>query len=178
MTRDEMLRRLSKIDYTEIWPDDDWKDIGYTELQIWLNGNRYGYFAHDEQSNCYKLAKIPDQKWRTIREKLLNKQLTIDDVQGTSLTTLYIIKEYDPNDQYDLNEELKELLKLPKSLGEFFYCAEFLGDYQFYNSEEEIYESIKRDDCHTKWIELNDDELAEWIKRLESIDMGIGFICE
>ena len=141
MTRDEMLKRLSKIDYTEIWPDDDWNDIGYTELQIWLNENGYGYFRHDEQYNCYKLAGIPDPEWGMIREKISEKKLLIDDVQGTSLTNLYIIKEYDPDDQYDLNVELKELLNLPKSLGEFFYCAEMSGDYYFYNTEEEIYES-------------------------------------
>lgn len=46
------------------------------------------------------------------------------------------------------------------------------------NTEEEVYESVKRDDCYVKWEELNDNELAEWIKRLDSIDMGISFICE
>lgn len=175
MTRAEMLNRLSKIEYTEIWPHDDWKDIGYTELQIWVNGNGYGYFCHDEQSICYKLDRIPDQKWEIIQKKIAENKLTIDDVQGTSLTNLYIIKEYDPDVPCDLNEMLNELITLPKSLGEFFYCADTFGDYRFYNTENEIYESIKRDDCDTKWDELNDDELAEWIMRLESIDLGITF---
>ncbi len=176
LSRDEMISRLSKIDYTEIWPDDDWKDIGYTELQIWINGNGYGYFGHDDQANCYKLTRIPDQKWSIIRKKLSNNSLCIDDVKDTSLTKFYIIEEYDPNDQNDLNEVLRELLMLPETLGEFFYCAEFFGEYHFFNTENEIYESIKRDDCDIKWTDLNDDILAEWIKRLESIEMGIGFI--
>ena len=178
MSRDVMLNRLSKIEYTEIWPDDDWEDIGYTELQIWLNGNGYGYFRHDEQANCYKLNRITDQKWSIIRKKLSNNNLSIDDVKETALAKLYIIEEYNPDDQIDLNDILRELLMLPETLGEYFYCAEFSGDYHFYNTENEIYERIKRNDCDIKWDDLNDDELAEWIKRLESIEMGIGFIGE
>lgn len=175
MTRVEMINRLSKVEYTEIWPKDDWKDIGYTELPIWLNGNGYGYFGHDDQSICYKLSGIPDPKWRLIREKISENKLSIEDVQGTSLTALYIIEEYDPD--YDLNELLKELLILPESLGKFFYCVETCGDYCFFNTEEEAYDSVKRDECYTKWEELNDDELAEWVERLESIKTGIEFIC-
>ena len=108
--------------------------------------------------------------------------MTIDDVQGTSLTILDIIEDIihdsDPTEQYDLNEILQELLGLPMTLGECLYCAETCGDYRFFDTEKEVYEFAKRDECDTKWEELNDDELAEWIKRLESIEMGIDFICE
>ncbi len=178
MTRAEMLNRLSKVEYTELWPEDDWEDVNGTELQIWINGNGYGFFNHDDQIYCYKLAGVPDQKWKDIREKLKDRKLSIDDVQGTSITKLGFFEVYDPSDPCDLNELLKGLLLLPDSLGEFFYCADTFDDYHFFDTEEETYEYVKRDECDTKWEELADDELAEWIKRLETIDMGIGFFDE
>ncbi len=178
MTRAEMLKRLSKVEYTELWPEYEWEDVNGTELQIWINGNGYGFFTHDDQAYCYRLAGIPDHKWKTIREKLQDNKLSFDDVQGTSLTKLGICEDYDPSNPWDLNEPLKDLLSLPGSLGEFFYCADAFDDYHFFNTEEEIYEYVKRDECDTKWEELNDDELAEWIKRLEKIDMGIDFFDE
>ena len=172
MIREKMLKRLSGIDYLELWPSDEWGDIGFTERRIWLNRSGYGYIACDEPDVYYKIPPIPDQKWRDIRDKLIKKQLTRDDIQGTVLSKL----DYAIGD--DLNEDFKGLLLLPEDMGKYFYCSVTLDGNMFYNTEEEIFADIKRDECDVLWADLPDSDLEEWINRLESIPKGFESFCE
>ena len=41
-TRKKMIQKLSSIPYAELWPGNDWDDIGFTESRIWVNGKGYG----------------------------------------------------------------------------------------------------------------------------------------
>lgn len=172
MTREKMLNKLGEIDYLELWPSDDWSDIGFTERRIWLNRSGYGYIACDEPDVYYKISKVPAHKWHMIRDKLARKQLTIDDIQGTSLSKL----DYAFSD--DLNEDLKGLLLLPETMDEYFFCAVTLDGNIFYNTEAEILEDIKRDECDVFWTDLLDSELEKWVNRLKSIPMGFESFCD
>ncbi len=172
MTREEMLKELSKIDYLELWPSDDWDDVGFTERRIWLNNSGYGYIACDEPDIYYKITRLPDQKWRMIREKIIARRLEHEDIQETVLSKL------DLNMSEDLNEDLKGLLLLPDSIGEYFYCAVMFDENLFFNTEMELLESIKRTDCDVYWSDLSDDELQEWVNRLELICPGLDSFCD
>ena len=88
MIRGEMLQKLGTLLYIEIWPDDSWKDIGFTESRIWVNNKGYGYFMCDESNIYYAAKAMPEDKWLIIREKLGNGILTNADIEGTSLTKL------------------------------------------------------------------------------------------
>ena len=48
MTRDEMIQKLASVSFCLIDPSSDWKDIGFTEREIWVNAKGYGYIMCDE----------------------------------------------------------------------------------------------------------------------------------
>ncbi len=166
-TRKEILQKLSSIQYTELWPGDDWDDIGFTESRIWVNGEGYGYFMCDE-SNIYYQAKAPSHEmWHIIREKIRNKTLTAADIEGTSLKELYFLSDLDGD---DLCETLQSFLKLPEQIGNYYFCAERDDKAVFFASADQFWACFARDWCDVQWTELSDELLAIWVNRLTDIE--------
>ncbi len=174
MMREEMLQKLGTLLYTEIWPDDSWEDIGFTESRIWVNSKGYGYFMCDENNIYYEAKVMPEDKWFMIREKLGNGILTNADIEGTSLTKLYFCQD---KSDAELYEVLRGLLTLPEHLS-IYYCAEKDGEILFFPSAKEFWHSFERDWCDVKWEELDDTLLSTWISRLFDSDLDRSSVFE
>ena len=48
MTREKMLEILGNLPFMYIDPEGGWKDVGFTEREIWINSKGYGYVMCDE----------------------------------------------------------------------------------------------------------------------------------
>ncbi len=164
MNRNEMLNKLKTIDYSVIWPDGSWKDIGFTEREIWVNRNGYGYFLCDEPNNeCYKLKKICDKEWKIIKIKLEENRLNKEDLSNTSFAKTFFYEEWDCYD----NQIRDGLNQLPLKMGDYFYCGETLIDgVLFFDNENDFKNCFIRQECDIKWEELDDESLKIWISRL------------
>lgn len=166
-TREKMLQKLSGILYTELWPEDNWDDIGFTESRIWVNGKGYGYFMCDE-NNIYYQAKAPSHEvLHVIREKIQDKTLTSADIEGTSLKELYFLCDLDG---IDLCEALNSFVRLCDQIGNNYYCAEKDGKAMFFGSSDQFWAFFARDWCDVQWTDLSDEQLAIWVDRLADIE--------
>lgn len=161
MSRDEMLKQLKALDCRVFWPD-SWDDIGFTEHQIWVNEKGYGYLACDEPNITYKAEPIATEKWQMIRSKIQEGTLSYSDIEGTSLSDMYFFED----DEAYSSEWLKGLLALPNEIANGFYCADSFDGPCFFGTEEEFLDFLKRDWCDVYWDELDDENLALRIDRL------------
>ena len=161
MTREEMLKELHSLDCRIFWPS-SWDDIGFTEHQIWVNSEGYGYFSCDEPNIVYKAKCIPTEKWKMIRAAIKNGLLSHDDIVGTSLADMYFFED----EESFSNEWINQLLSLPEVLGAFYFCADTCDGPRFFYTEEELLDYLKRDWCDTCWNDLDDETLDLWITRL------------
>ena len=161
MIREEMLRELHSLDCRIFWPG-EWDDIGYTEHQIWVNSEGYGYFSCDEPGYFYRAKSIPDDKWKLIRTKIKNGTLSNEDIEGTSLADMIFFE-----DESAFSEEwINDMLSLPEKLDTYYYCADSWEGPRFFSTEKELLSFLNRDWCDVYWNELGDEILALWINRL------------
>ena len=167
MNRKEMLDVLHSTKFAMIDPPSSWEDIGFTEREIWVNANGYGYIMCDEPTARGDILGVEKEKWMSIQGKLKDRSLTLDDIEGTSLIELLetiSFGEYCEDD--DLFDYLEGLLDLPETqLDSIFFLQTFDG-WEFFDSKEVRDKMLERDWCDYEWDELSDEMLAEWIKRL------------
>lgn len=170
LSREEMLDKLHSVEFQYLWPG-DWKDIGFTEREIWVNSKGYGYLSCDEPNgSCWYGDGLSKSEWLRIKEKLENETLEFSDFQGTclenALNELYVCG-YDPDDDYsEPNKVLKTLLDLRNgAVGKLYACLEEDGPV-FFDNEEEFRKFYERDWCDYAWDELEDDILEKWVERL------------
>ena len=171
MTRHELLKKLNSIKYNVLWPDWSWKDIGFTEHPIWVNGLGYGYYSCDEPNVYYKARRIPDNKLRIIKSKLREDTLTIEDIQDTSLGKMWFCDESEESDL----RQLKNLLALPDSLQDYYYCGEGVDEILFFDSLEGFLDYFAHDYADVEWKDLGDEELALWVDRIYTGNYADGF---
>lgn len=88
MNREKMLNILHTVPFALIDPPSSWKDIGFTEREIWVNAKGYGYMMCDEPTARGNVSGVERDKWQTIRKKLMEKSLTFNDIEETSLIEL------------------------------------------------------------------------------------------
>lgn len=168
MTREEMLKKLSTVEFEYIDPPSDWEDIGFTERPIWVNSKGYGYMSCDDPSNaCWDGQGIEQEKWSIIRKKLAEGTLEFEDVKGTILEELLDVVSYGEfYEDADPCEYLEGLLALPENQLEHIYCMDSFDGWSFYSTEEAFDEAYKRDEYDYAWEELTDKALTCWISRL------------
>lgn len=167
MNRQEMLDILHSVKFELIDPPSSWEDIGFTEREIWVNSQGYGYIMCDEPTYRGDVLGVDKEKWTIIRNKLKERTLAFEDIEGTSLVELLdtiSFGEYCEDD--DLCDYLEGLLELPEAqLDAIFFLQTFDG-WEFFDSEEVRDNMLERDGCDYEWDELSDEMLAEWINRL------------
>lgn len=170
MTRTEMLHALSCVPFALIDPLSEWEDIGFTERPIWVNSKGYGYIMCDEPCSSCEVDGVPLEKWKTIRQKLADGSLKLEDIEGTSLSDLLveITHGYFDKDEDDLCEVLGGLAELPSEQLECIYGVESDEGWQFFSTQEEFNEAHERDWADVTWEELDDEMLAEWLDRLST----------
>ena len=171
MTREEMLDALGKLKFALIWPG-RWEDVGFTEREIWINGLGYGYIMYDEPTQHWEGPGLGKDKWPRIKEKILNKTLTYEDIAGTTIadcldTINYGYEYYD--DQEKLLADLYELALTDYPEG-CFYAMATIDGIKFFGVEEEFKKFFEREWADKYWEEMSDDLLAEWIDRLRIQD--------
>lgn len=167
MTRKEMLDILHSVEFELIDPPSSWKDIGFTEREIWVNSKGYGYIMCDEPTYRGEVPGVDKEKWMIIRNKLRDKTLAFKDVEGTSLIELLeeiSFGEYCEDD--DLSDYLEGLLELPETQLDCIFFLQTFDGWEFFESEETWENAFERDWCDVEWEELDDEMLAEWINRL------------
>ena len=172
MTRGSMLNILSQVSFNVLWPDDSWEDLDFTESPIWINNKGYGYYACDEPNVYYRVSRIPDDKWKQIRQKLTEGTLSSDDLKGTSLANTYFSEWLD---EPGACERFSSLLELPERLENDFYCAEIYADEvgAFLTAEKlAVALSEVHDNYAVRWEELSDDMLSVWVKRIKEGNYG------
>lgn len=167
MNRKKMLNILHTAPFALIDPPSSWKDIGFTEHEIWVNAKGYGYIMCDEPTARGNVSGIKSEKWQTIRKKLMEKSLTFNDIEETSLIELLeaiTFGEYCEND--DPCEYLEGLLELPEEqIGEIYYLQTIDG-WMFFVTSEALNRMLERDWCDYEWDDLSDEMLQCWINRL------------
>lgn len=67
-----MLSLLGNLEYTLIWPD-SWEDVGFTEREIWINRQGYGYIMCDESTDDDCERDWADNSWRDMDNELLSE---------------------------------------------------------------------------------------------------------
>lgn len=165
MTREEMLNLLRSVEFELIDPPSSWKDIGFTEREIWVNSKGYGYIMCDEPTRWWEGSGIEESKWNVIRTKLANDSIALADIEGTSLEDL--LDEFGFDEGWDdLRDTLLGLLDLPKSPPQNLFCLQTIDGNQFFITEGTFKKAYERDWCDYEWDELSDEMLAEWINRL------------
>ncbi len=174
MKREEMLKRLKRIPFNVLWPEDSWEDLGFTESPVWIDNHGYGYYYCDEPNMYYKLRGISNDKWQTIRNKLNERTLLPRDLEGTALSKLYFC-----HDEYFSCDQIVTLLNLPEQLDDYFYCADDFDDVLFFKTREEMAQAIeeRHREYSEFWEELSDELLDCWIERLctGKYDNGFNF---
>lgn len=170
MTRDAMLAMLHELSfaYVDYLPDAD-----FTERPLWVNAKGYGYLSCDDPSDCCWDGKgLNPEKWLDIRTKLVNRNLLLSDLDGTSLLELLDVMYCDnfPEDE-DPSEYLEGLLSLTDEPPAHIYCMNSVEGWQFFATEVHFKEAYERDWCDYAWEELSDEILAVIIRQL--IDDGI-----
>lgn len=168
MTRDEMIQKLASVSFCLIDPSSDWKDIGFTEREIWVNAKGYGYIMCDEPTAWCEIEGVPLDKWHDIRNKLSCRNLQVEDIEGTSLLELLdkitygsFCKDFDNPSDY-----LTGLLDLPAEELKCIFGLDTFGGWQFFATKEAFNKACERDWCDCAWNELSDEMLFVWINRL------------
>jgi hypothetical protein len=72
--REEMLEELHELDFRAFWPR-AWVDIGFTEREIWVNSEGYGFYCIDEPNIEEQRDVIRDDCdvfWDDLSEEELN----------------------------------------------------------------------------------------------------------
>lgn len=173
MTREAMLKKLGTVEFTLIDPLSDWKDIGFTEREIWVNSKGYGYISCDEPVWCWEGSGLSNEKWKEIRSKIQNRELQLEDIRDTSIYDLLNdwrnpiedeISEFDEG--YSLSDAMSRILLLPENELKELYCMDTIEGLMFFDSVKDFKENFERDWCDYEWSELSDQILAEWIQRL------------
>ena len=172
MTREEMLEVLHGVKFALIWPPSSWEDVGFTEREIWVNNEGYGYIMCDEPTARGSVQGIEREKWISIRKKLQSHNLAFEDVEGTSLVELLEIVSFGEFYEEDNPcDYLEGLLDLPDDQLDCIYFLQTFDGWEFFDSEEARDNMLERDWCDYEWKELSDEMLAVWIARL--IDEGL-----
>lgn len=167
MNRQEMLDRLHNVEFELIDPPSSWKDIGFTEREIWVNSKGYGHIMCDEPTCRGDVLGVDKEKWAIIRNKLKERTLVFEDIEGTSLVELLetiSFGEYCEDD--DPCDYLEGLLELPETQIDYIFFLQTFDGWGFFDSEEVRDKVLERDWCDYEWNELSDEMLVEWIERL------------
>ena len=169
MRRQEMLKILYSLNYCIIEPESSWSDIGFTEREIWVNSKGYGYILSDEPTHWGQVQGLEKEKWLSIRKKISDNVLIMDDIIGTSLVELLEIISYGDlcGSLENLNTYFESLLELPEQV-EIIFAMDTVEGWTFFSTEEDFRNAFARDWCDIAWEELSDDILAEWIRRLKN----------
>lgn len=168
-----MLQKMKNLDFRYIWPG-NWKDIGFTERPIYLNGKGYGYIYEEEPCDNWKLESFSNEKWQVIRKKLQSGKLVLDDLSGTALEGEEDIWDM-LSETDDVCDLLSGLMRLPEELDEHIYCVSSFDGYDFFATYEDFKEAVERNDCDYKWEDLSDDVLEMWVERLANGSLN-GFL--
>lgn len=178
MTREKMLEILSDLPFAMIWPG-SWDDIGFTEREIWVNNQGYGYIMCDEPTGRWDGPGLTETEWASIQTKLEDENISYTDIIGTSIADLLSSFGYEEGD-LDEDEEylfdlLKGLLTLERGPCGHLYAIQTDDGPMFFDSEEAFNKAYERDWADESWDDMSDDLLAEWIDRL-SIEDDIALV--
>ena len=169
LTREDMLKKLATVKFKFIDPPTEWKDIGFTEREIWVNPSGYGYLCCDEPNAWFKGTASHRDKFESIKKKLECDEFEMEDIEEEVSATLLpdlleTIGYYDDED--GLREVLDGILSLPKEGVKEFYCLNVSDGLFFFDNEEDFRLAYERTDCDYKWEDLDDESLNCWIGRL------------
>lgn len=169
LTREDMLKKLATVKFKFIDPPTEWKDIGFTEREIWVNSSGYGYLCCDEPNAWFKGTTSHRDKFESIKKKLECDEFEMEDIEEEVSATLLpdlleTIGYYDDEDC--LREVLDGILSLPKEGVKEFYCLNVSDGLFFFDNEEDFRLAYERTDCDYKWEDLDDESLNCWIGRL------------
>ena len=172
LNHQELLDKLKSIRFSAFWPDHPYDSlIGFTEREIWVNSTGWGCYACDELNPVFlKLEKLPPDRWTDIREKLQNGDLTIKDIEDTSLEELCESLDYDDGDTEWLNFTLSGLLGLSGVTDADFYCTTKGDEYVFLHDYEKAPSLYERSDVVMEWTEMSDEDLIRWLELLQQED--------
>ena len=167
MDRNTIIEKLSRLRFC-IFEPGNWEDIGFTERQIWINSEGYGYIACDEPCHFVELKNITNDLLTSIKRRISNNDLSLEDIRGTTFEDML----YDEFDQDEFDYLKPSLLSLPdncNSNGSLF-CGETIEGWLFFNTEEELVSYFEKK--HTsyyygkKWKDMDDDLLSCWYERV------------
>lgn len=167
MTREEMLDALRILPFALIWPG-NWDDVGFTEREIWVNNEGFGYIMCDEPTQTWEGPGIGADRWKQIKEKIQNQTLVYEDIEGSSIEDMLnaIHLDYcDFEDQEQLCSDLSDLAlcDYPKS---YFYAMATIDGTEYFDSEAQFKSAFERDWADESWESMDDELLSEWIDRL------------
>lgn len=169
MTREKMLEILADLPFAMIWPG-SWDDVGFTEREIWVNNQGYGYVLCDEPTARWEGQGVSLQEWETLKPKIVDLSLSYSDIEGTAIEEMLSSMGYDESCFDEDNECLSSLLcgliELEDGASNYFYALQGDGEIQFFDSESAFKDAFERDWADEFWDSMSDELLSEWIDRL------------
>lgn len=183
MTRENMLSKLHRI------------KIGAQPTVLYTSGDglQYEYVTAEGCGEnlgnmgdwpVYKFCGITRKVFDEIRKKISSKTLTISDLEGTVLLPFYneVFEIERPNEyQPDLSEYFGGLVEIETSDDGMFYAlcdsCQWEPEAFFYETHEDLETAFLEQYAGyiRRWEELDDEELEEWVEKVDAGLVGIPF---
>ena len=172
MKREEMIAKLKSVDIRAT-PTVITMDMGlqYDYVTAEGAGTRFGGMGNWP---VHLFNSMKPEKWKQIRSAIQDGSLSEEHLKGTELVAFIdCISTMQP---LVLSEVLKNLLRLPETLTSQFFCLYDTGKWytssdipKFFLSEQEMKDAFIAEYVFdiTPWEDIPDDELKEWLNRLQ-----------
>ena len=132
-------------------------------------GTGYEWRSLYDWPTCAIIKNVSTELFNKVKEKLARKTLSFLDIKGTSLEQFYFGEQISIGDFFSNMQEIdtiynNELYAL--SIGEKVY---------FYDNYKSFETAFKKNYaiCDTYWENMSDEELEEWINRLDNEEWNI-----
>ncbi len=166
MTKDNMLAILNGISFRQIWPESSWDDIGFTEGKIWVNSNGFGYYTEDEPTRVFHINLSGFGKWPEVMKQIRTGNLDSEIFTGSPIEALWL----ELGDVEFISAFLDFLVRSFENKTDF-YCAETFDGPVFFNALEELIRWEDDREVDTRWLELDENVLKQWVERLQETNL-------
>ena len=171
MTREEKLYKLYQTK-TRVELTDLTSEMAYECLCINSRGYQYNWIAYDSWP-AIEIKGILENQFMYIQEKVKAGALQIEDIKGTQLYRLY--RSFFQQDRF-LNDFFSDMCRIDSPIDRKIYGLigmhhndEGVPRVSLYTDYEKFVIEFEKNFITniTSWESMSDDELDEWIERIE-----------
>lgn len=168
MEREEMLEKLKNIN-VGVKLVALTSEVALECTYVTSEGIGYEWRSLYDWPTCAVIKNVSSELLCTVKEKLASKTLTLSDIEKTSLEQFYFGEKISVGDFFSHVQDVdtlcgNELYALSIDEKVYFYV-----DYKSFENAFQKNYAI----CDTYWENMSDEDLEEWINRLENEEWSI-----